>query len=156
MNTSQKNLIKSIALPLAVGAVSGIITSGSMKEFKNLNKPPLSPPGWLFPVVWTTLYVLMGLAAYIVENTGNDSSETRKAMIIYYVQLAVNFLWPIFFFKFGNYLFALYWLILLWVLIIATMASFSHISKKSACLLAPYLLWVTFAAYLNYSIYSLN
>ncbi len=149
-------LIRAVALPLLVGGLAGILTGGGMRQFEVLNKPPLSPPGWLFPIVWTILYVLMGLASYLVAEAGADEAETDKALSIYYYQLVVNFLWPVFFFNFQWYLVAFVWIILLWILIILMIRSFYNISKTAAYLCIPYLIWVTFAAYLNFGIWWLN
>lgn len=151
-----KALLICLAIPLIAGGLSGFITSDSMEVFQQLNKPPLSPPGWVFPVVWTILYLLMGLASYLVLTSGEKPSQIKRALTLYGLQLLVNVLWPVFFFKFGWYLFSFLWLVLLWVLILATMALFYRISKPAAYLLIPYLIWVTFAGYLNWGIYRLN
>ena len=111
-------LVKCIALPLVVGAVAAFITGGGMEAFKMLNKPPLSPPGWLFPVVWTILYTLMGIASYLVLTSGAESKKIINALKIYGYQLIVNFLWPTFFFNLEWYLFSFLWILLLWILII--------------------------------------
>lgn len=145
-----------IAIPLAVGAISGYLTRGGMEIFKILDKPPLSPPGWLFPVVWGILYVLMGIASYLVVTSDADQKEISKALNLYGAQLAVNFFWPIFFFGFTLYLFSFLWLILLWILIVFTILFFYKISKTAAYLMIPYLVWVTFAGYLNAGIWLLN
>lgn len=149
-------LVKAVALPLLVGAVSGILTGGGMQSFGMLNKPPLSPPGWLFPVVWTILYILMGIASYLVAEADADEEKKEKALSIYYYQLLVNFLWPVFFFSFGWYLFAFLWLVFLWILVILMIKSFYDISRLAAYLCIPYLIWVTFAGYLNFGIWWLN
>ena len=149
-------LIKSIALPLIVGGVAGLLTRNSMQDFAALRQPPLSPPGWLFPVVWTILYILMGISSYLIATSGANPSAITDALVVYYIQLAVNFLWSFFFFTFQWYLFSLIWLILLWVIIIMMIKAFADISKPAAYLNIPYLLWVTFAAYLNAGIWLLN
>lgn len=142
-----------VALPLGVGGLSALLTRQGMEAFRALNHPPLSPPDWLFPVVWAVLYILMGISSYLVLASGKTS---RPALTVYGAQLAVNFLWSIFFFNMGWYLFSFFWLLLLLALIAATMFLFGKISKPAAWLLAPYLLWVAFAGYLNFSIYLLN
>lgn len=149
-------LIKCIAIPIAVGALSGILSGGGMRIFAELNKPPLSPPGWLFPVVWTVLYLLMGISSYLICTSGAEKKEITEAITLYFYQLVVNFLWPIFFFDFGWYLFSFFWLLLLWVMIVLLIKSFGQISKLAAYLLVPYLLWVSFAGYLNLGIWWLN
>lgn len=156
MNSKKWTLVKCIAIPLAVGAASAFLSSGGMRTFANLNKPPLSPPGWLFPVVWTILYVLMGIASYLVYTSNAEEEQVAKALTVYGYQLVVNFLWSIFFFDFGWYLFSFFWLILLWILIFWTIRLFGSISKMAAYLLIPYLVWVTFAGYLNLGIWWLN
>ena len=132
MNKNKKLLITSIALPLLVGAAAGLLSQGAMREFGALNQPPLSPPGWLFPVVWTILYTLMGISAYLVKIADVDAEMKSDALTLYHYQLIVNFLWPIFFFNFGWYLFSLIWLILLWVLVFFMIRQFYKISKTAA------------------------
>ena len=153
MTIQLKKLAACIAIPLAVGGISALLTRNSMETFSQLNKPPLSPPGWLFPVVWTVLYILMGIASYLVLTSDKPNSTALK---VYGAQLAFNFLWSIFFFGFGLYFFSFIWLIALWLLILLTIVLFYIISKPAAYLLIPYLLWVTFAGYLNFAIYLLN
>ena len=126
-----------------------------MKAFESLNQPPLSPPGWLFPIVWTILYILMGIASYLVFFTETEENKFR-ALAVYVLQLIVNFFWPIFFFGFELYFFAFLWLLLLWILILWTIREFRKINEMAAVLLLPYLLWVTFAGYLNFGIWWLN
>ena len=156
MKQNTKLLIKSIALPLLVGLVSGFLTRNAMQDFGMLTKPPFAPPAWLFPVVWTILYILMGISAYLIQ-TSHSSPETKSdALTIYRYQLIVNFLWPVLFFSFGWYLFAFVWLLLLWGLVILMIWDFSKISKTAAYLNIPYLIWLTFAAYLNVAIWWLN
>lgn len=150
-----KKLLVCVLIPLLVGGLSALITMGSMENFSSLNKPPLSPPGWLFPVVWTILFVLMGIASYIVLERGSFS-ETRTALFFYGVQLFFNFFWSIFFFNFELYYFSFLWLLALWVLIIITAVLFFRISKPAGYLMIPYILWVTFAGYLNLGIAILN
>ncbi len=151
-----RKLVVCIALPLIVGWISSLITQGSMEVFETINKPYLSPPGWVFPVVWTILYILMGIASYIVLTSGQSQYKIKMALVVYLIQLAFNFVWPIIFFNAQKYLLAFVWLIVLWVLILITTVLFGNISKTAGKLMIPYLLWVTFAGYLNYSIYMLN
>ena len=148
-----KKLLKFIAVPLIVGGVSALLTMGSMKNFATLNKPPLSPPAWLFPVVWSILYVLMGIAAYLVAESKNSGG---KALLYYGAQLIFNFFWSIIFFNFEAYLFAFIWLLVLWGLAAVTTVLFYRSSKLAGILMVPYMLWLTFAAYLNLAIYILN
>lgn len=127
-----------------------------MEKFAHLEQPPLSPPGWLFPVVWTILFFLMGVASYLVVRSDAPWEKKKKALIFYGIQLVVNFFWSILFFNFGMYLFAFFWLLLLWVLILVTLVLFGRIRPAAGWLLVPYLLWVTFAGYLNFGIFLLN
>ena len=155
MKVDWKKLIFNLALPLGVGGLASLV-SGGMSQYGELNQPPLSPPGWLFPIVWTVLYLLMGYAAYLVMTSGKDPAQTRKALLPYWLQLAANFIWPLLFFRWELYLTALLWLVVLWVLIFLTIRSFSKINERAGDLLIPYILWVTFAAYLNLGVYLLN
>ena len=149
-----KKLAVNIALPLLVGAVSAWISRDGMKAFETMVQPPLSPPSALFPVVWTILYILMGIASYIVAQSGSDDAD--NALTLYAVQLGLNFFWSLFFFKFGMYLFAFFWLAVLWLFIFLTARSFGRINKTARNLLIPYLVWVGFAGYLNLGVYLLN
>jgi len=149
-----KPLIISLVLSLGVGALSGFLTSGSMDVYKSLTQPPLSPPAIVFPIVWTILFLLMGISAYLIYN--ENAYDSGKALILYGVQLLVNFLWPIFFFNMQLYWFSFLWILFLWVLIILMIKEFYKINKTAAYLQIPYLLWVTFAAYLNLAIALLN
>ena len=156
MKVDKKKLAICIAIPVVVGAVAGLLTRNSMEIFKVLEKPPLAPPGWLFPVVWTILYILMGISSYLIVDSKVSPDVSIDALKIYIYQLAVNFMWPIFFFIFEWYLFSFVWLILLWVLVFIMIRKFYEISKPAAYLNIPYLIWITFAAYLNLGIWILN
>jgi tryptophan-rich sensory protein len=155
MKINWKQLLIFLAIPLAVGGL-GVLLSGGMDRYKIMNQPPLSPPGWVFPVVWTILYLLMGYASYLVYTSGKPKEEIRKALILYFAQLALNLLWPIVFFGFGWYLAAFFVLVALWALIYLTMRKFSAINERAGDLLLPYILWVTFAGYLNLGVFLLN
>ena len=149
MRKQWKTLIICIALPLAVGGLSALLTRGGMQTFNTLNKPKLSPPGRLFPVVWTILYILMGIASYLVAASKKPNGG---ALIAYGIQLVFNFFWSIIFFGAQRYLFAFIWLVALWVLILITIVKFNKVSPTAAYLMIPYLIWVTFAGYLNLQI----
>ena len=151
-----KKLIICLVIPLAVGGISALLTMDAMRDFSSLKQPPLSPPAWLFPVAWTILYLLMGLASYFVAVSSARRTEISSALTVYGLQLAVNFLWSPIFFNWQAYLVAFLWLILLWVLIFITLRRFAAISPLAGWLLVPYLIWVTFAGYLNLGIYLLN
>ena len=156
MKTKKDELIISILIPLAVGAVSAYLSSDVMTMFQNMRQPPLSPPGWLFPVVWTILYTLMGISSYIIYRQEAEPTVKKRALWIYAAQLIVNFFWSIFFFRLEWYWFSFFWLILLWILILAMILQFQKINKTAAYLQIPYLIWVTFAGYLNLSAALLN
>lgn len=144
--------IKSILIPVLVGALVGLITSGAMK-YSMLNKPPLSPPGALFPVVWTILYVLMGVSYGILKSNNQTDEEIDY---IYYLQLVINALWSIIFFVFKWKLFAFLWIILLIVAVVQMIRKFYEKNSLAGLLQIPYLIWIVFAAYLNFAIYLLN
>ena len=156
MESKTKKYIIGIAIPLAVGGLSALLTQSAMQKFNSLNQPPLAPPSWLFPVVWTVLFVLMGIASSLVYMADVPQEQKKSALTLYGVQLAMNFLWSIVFFNFGAYLFAFVWLLALLAVIIATAVKFRKISEPSAWMLIPYILWVCFAGYLNFAIYLLN
>lgn len=155
MKIDWKKLIICLFVPLAVGGLSAFFTRNSMEDFEQLTKPPLAPPGWLFPVVWTVLFILMGIASYLVA-TSDQPYKSRSALLVYGVQLIFNFLWSLIFFNLNAYTFAFIWLIILWLLIFLTLRMFYNISKPAGLLLVPYLIWVTFAGYLNLGIAILN
>ena len=156
MKIQWKKLIICLAIPLAVGGLSALLTGGSMQQYGQIRQPPFAPPGWVFPVVWTILYLLMGYASYRVLTSNADQKEIRRALGLYGAQLAVNFLWPLVFFGLKWYLAAFIVLLVLWVLIFLTIWAFSDIDELASDLLLPYILWVTFAAYLNVGVYLLN
>ena len=151
-----KSLFICILIPLAVGGLSALLTMGSMEDFAALDQPPLSPPGWLFPVVWSVLYVLMGVASYLVLETPSSADATKKAFSVYFLQLFFNFLWSIIFFNFGAFEIAFAWLCVLLALIVITTVRFWRINKWAGILMLPYIAWVIFAGYLNAAIAYLN
>ena len=151
MKTNWKTRLILWAIPLAVGGLASLL-SGGMGSYKVMNQPPLSPPGWVFPVVWSILYLLMGEASYRIYTAGED----RSALKTYGVQLALNFIWPLVFFGAQMYLLAFFILIALWIAIFITLRQFSAIDETAGNLLIPYLLWVTFAGYLNFGVFLLN
>ena len=148
--------LKSIALPLLVGILASLLTRQSMEAFAALNQPPLSPPAIVFPIVWTFLYILMGIGFYLVVTSEGNEEDIHKAVIVYGLQLSVNFLWPTFFFNLQWYLFSFFWLLLLWILVLIMLVRFTIVSKIAAYINIPYLIWLTFAAYLNLGIFLLN
>ncbi len=152
-----KPYVISILIALGVGGLSALVTRGSMDIYGEIEKPALAPPGFLFPIVWGILFVLMGISAAIVYNkTKNRKTVYRTGLGVYALQLVVNFFWSVIFFNLRAFLFSFLWLILLWVLIVIMILRFYKISPLAAYLQIPYLLWVTFAGYLNFMIYLMN
>lgn len=143
---------KSILIPVGIGLIIGAITSSSI-EYNTLIKPVFAPPSILFPIVWTILYVLMGVSYGILESKSLVNLEIN---FIYYLQLFVNAMWSIIFFTFEWRLFAFIWLLILILLIIMMIIKFYNKDKVAGLLQIPYLLWAIFASYLNLSIYLLN
>lgn len=139
----------------AVGGASALLTNMAMEGYKAAEKPPLTPPDILFPIVWSILYTLMAIGAARVWLTDNSRLKNR-AMIVYALQLFFNFFWSILFFNFQAYGLAFFWLIGLWILILLMIIRFYNIDKTAGLLQIPYLLWVSFAGYLNYMVYMLN
>lgn len=149
-----KSLILNIIIPLAVGGISSILTRNSMEIYASSNQPWFAPPGFLFPIVWTILYITMGISAYIVLRSESDLKF--KAIAIYALQLFVNFVWPLIFFNLRMYLFAFFWLIILLILVLIMTSLFYKINKISAYLQIPYNVWLIFACVLNFNVYLLN
>lgn len=155
MKTNWKKRLLCWAIPLAVGGLAALL-SGGMGSYKAMVRPPLSPPGWVFPVVWSILYLLMGEASWRVLESGADKETVRGALVAYGVQLALNFVWPLVFFGARAYFVAFILLVALWIGIFMTLRRFSAIDERAGNLLIPYLLWVTFAGYLNFGVFLLN
>jgi len=151
-----KPLLLALALPLAVGGFSAFLTRDGMKAFQALRQPPLSPPAWLFPVVWTILYLMMGLASYLVWASGVSDRRRDRALTVYGLSLAANFLWPILFFTVQAWLLAFVLLLALWILVGVCALLFGAIAPRAGRLMLPYLAWLTFAAYLNLGVWLLN
>ena len=151
-----KLLIPAVLLPLTVGGLAALLTGSAMDNYSQVTRPPLSPPGWLFPLAWSLLYILMGISSYIVATSSVSGERRERALCVYALQLAVNFAWPIIFFKLSAYGAAFFWLLLLAVLVLITILLFWHISKTAGKLLLPYLLWLLFALYLNLGVWLLN
>ena len=151
-----KQLAICLAIPLAVGALAAFLSRGGMEDYKTMYKPLLSPPGWVFPIVWTALYLLMGCASYLVLTSEASEPRRRRALTVYAVQLGINLLWPLFFFRLGWYGFAFVWLLLLIAAVLACRLLFRYIDKRAGDLLLPYVIWLFFAAYLNLGVAILN
>ena len=149
-----KPLLASLVISLGMGGLSALLTQNAMEQYGGLRQPPLSPPGWLFPAVWFVLFVLMGVAAYLVWM--RDSTGRNGALILYGAQLVFNFFWTLIFFNLQNYALAFFWLLALWLLILLTTLQFFKETTAAGWLLVPYLAWVTFAGYLNAGVWLLN
>jgi len=156
MNNAGK-LIIATAIPLLVGFTSGFFTTtGAGTWYEELEKPNWNPPGWVFAPVWTTLYVMMGVSLFFIWKANVVIYKKRVALGLFAFQLVLNFFWSFIFFRLEEPGWAVIEIIILWLAILATIFSFASINKLSAWLLVPYISWVTFAALLNYTIWSLN
>ena len=147
-------IILAILIPLLVGGISALITMNQMELFETVAKPPLAPPRWLFPVAWTILYILMGIASYLLYIA--DTQEGREALVLYGVQLFFNFFWSIIFFNLEAYWFALIWLFIMWIIILLLLIKSKKVDERAFWLLLTYFIWTTFAFYLNFGIAILN
>ena len=157
MKSKLKIYIIGILIPLLVGGLSALLTSGSMDIYSSIITPPLSPPSILFPIVWTILFILMGISSAMIYSTETSPLPQRKsALYTYALSLIFNFFWSLIFFSGREYFFAFIWLIILWFLIFRTIKKYLKINPLAAYLQIPYLLWVTFAGYLNFAIWILN
>lgn len=157
MKEKTKTYFVSIAIALAVGIISALLTMGNMDFYSEITKPALAPPSILFPIVWTVLYTLMGIsAAMIYGEKDAKPAQVNRAMAVYGLNLLLNFFWSIIFFNMRAFLFSFIWLVALWAVILIMIIMFYRIKPIAGILQIPYLLWVTFAGYLNLSIYILN
>jgi|AKZA01.1.fsa_nt_gi Tryptophan-rich sensory protein (mitochondrial benzodiazepine receptor homolog) len=148
-------LLVSIIIAELVGFMAGLLSGNTRMFYQQLNQPPLAPPGWLFGVVWPILYAFMGIAAYIVYDKGKDHQKDT-ALSLYNIQLIVNFMWSIVFFRFQLPWVSVLVILLLDVLVVLTILAFNKIDEKAAWFLYPYLAWILFATYLNIGIAILN
>ena len=150
-------LVISIIICQLAGAIGSFFTVDSITNwYLYLNKPQLNPPNWIFGPVWITLYVMMGISLFLIWQKGLDNAKNRSAFILFVIQLVFNSLWSIVFFGYHQVLAAVFVIMVLWLLILACIVRFTPISKPASYLLIPYILWVSFASYLNISIYILN
>lgn len=143
-----------ILTALLTGILSSVFSGGMREMYGMLQKPPLSPPSWIFPAVWSVLYVFMGISAANIYIIGGKRAE--KALTVYFVQLFLNFFWSILFFGFGAYFLAFLWLCLLFAAVWYMIYLFYKINPRAAFLQVPYLLWLAFAGYLNFMFFILN
>lgn len=159
-NTKTINIIKlvaSIVVSQCAGIVGSAFTTPAIPTwYASLQKPPFTPPNWLFAPAWITLYLLMGIAALLVWRVGLANHRVRTALVLFLVQLALNALWSVVFFGLQSPLYGVIVIIVLWLTILLTMLKFARISAVAAWLLVPYILWVSFASVLNISIWILN
>lgn len=150
-------IIIAVVVCLAVGGLSGFATTDAIEGwYATINKPSFNPPNWIFGPVWTTLYIMMGIAAGLIWKAGWDRAEVKLALTIFGVQLLLNGLWSIIFFSWQSPLWALVEILVLLAFIVLTIVRFKPINATAAYLLVPYLLWVSFATVLNASIWWLN
>jgi len=161
MEANRKHLIimfiASILIPQAIGALGGLLTAPSIGSwYAGLNKPSFNPPDWIFGPVWTALYLMMGIALFLVWKNGLSRKETKQAVVAFFIQLALNLAWSYLFFYLHSPFRAFIDIIALWIAIAATLAAFLKVSRAAGILLVPYLLWVSFAAVLNFFIWRLN
>ncbi|MCK9379136.1 MAG: tryptophan-rich sensory protein [Candidatus Moranbacteria bacterium] len=160
MNKIKMNKIKlsiSIVIPLFAGFLGSIFTNTSVATwYQTLSVPPLNPPSWVFAPVWTVLYIMMGIAFYLVWRKKETGRDIFWSVWIFFVQLFFNILWSLLFFGMENPMLALWGVGMLWITIFLNVIAFARVEKKSAWLMLPYLVWVSFAAYLNYAIFILN
>lgn len=153
---SMGTLIIALLIPLIVGGASAALSAKGMAIYGTMNKPPLSPPAWVFSVAWTILYFAMGFASYFIFVAEVDTRSKSIALVMYVVQLIMNFMWSIVFFNWGMYLAAFVWLMVMWCIVILCTLRAYCINRLAGYLLIPYIVWLTFAAYLNYGAYILN
>ncbi len=147
----------SVLTPVVAGGVGAAATAESLRTwYPTLKKPSFNPPNWIFGPVWSTLYLLMGIAHYLVSRQSPDEAVARQAQLWYWLQLCLNALWSLLFFGRRSPLAALVEIVCLWIAIVLTILTFARISRRAALLLVPYLLWVSFAAVLNGAIWHLN
>lgn len=150
-------LVISIGIPVAVGAIAGLFTNTEINTwYQDIDKPTWQPPGWVFGPVWTLLYVLMGVAFYLVWKSNAPAKTKRMAITLWVIQLVFNFFWSFIFFRQHQIDWALAEILVLWFFILLTIIYFSRISKLAAWLMVPYISWVSFASLLTYAIYQLN
>jgi len=155
------NNFSKLVIAIGVSEMAGIVgsfftVSAIPNWYAGLVKPVLNPPGWVFGPVWTTLYALMGVAAFLIWRHGWEKKEVKTVLGMFSVQIFLNAIWSIIFFGLHSPIWAFVDIVLLWLAIVWTIVVFYRVSKPAAYLLLPYILWVSFAAYLNYTIWMLN
>lgn len=152
-----KPYIVSIVIALGVGGLAAFLTKDNMNMYERIIRPALAPKAYIFPIVWTILYILMGISSARVWLQRKEKTElVLDALMAYVIQLILNFFWSLLFFNLQNFLFSFIWLVLLWIAITIMIVRFYKVESFAAYLQIPYLLWVTFAGYLNFMIFRLN
>ncbi len=154
MSSKYKPFILWTVITFIFAGLGGIVTYFGMPAFESANQPALTPPSFIFPIVWGILFLLMAVGASIITKSNNQNRSS--ALFLYVIQLIANFLWCVFFFGFHSYLLAFIWLICLWTLVLFMMISFYKINHIAGLIQIPYLIWLTFAAYLNFMVWFLN
>ena len=152
-NFNLGNFIIAVLLPLTVGFIAGRLNSQSMEVYTSFERPFFFPPAWVFPVVWTILYIFMGIASYLVLNNSSSKEEGRSALTFYLIQLVLNFAWTFIFFTYKLYGLAFLELILLLIFVIITTVKFFKINKISGLLMIPYIIWLLYAGVLNFYVW---
>lgn len=152
--TDIKELLLFVLIPLVGGALTALLSGGGRDFYETVEKPGVAPPAIVFPIVWSILYILMGVSMYRVWNS--ECKNRKKALYIFASQLAVNYLWSFIFFDLKAFLFAFIWAVVLWLFVLVMTVVFYNCDKVAGYLQIPYFLWVTFAAYLAFAVYSLN
>ncbi len=148
--------IIAILIPLLTGIFSAFLTAGDMKLYETMTRPALSPPGFLFPIVWTVLYIVMGTASFFIYTSDAEKEQKRRALSLYVAQLLMNFFWSTLFFTYQLYFLSFLWLMGMWVLILLCGIRFYKIHRASGIMMGGLLLWTTFAAYLNFASFIIN
>ena len=151
-----KKLIFSLLPPVVAGGLSALITRGDMDLYDKIKKPPLAPPGIVFPIVWSVLYILMGVSFYLVWKENADYNDKKRAFIFYFISLFLNFIWSPVFFSFKQFLPAFIILVLMFICVAVYTTLYYNIKKAAGLLQIPYIIWLIIAAYLNLSIILLN
>ena len=154
MLSKYRNYIISVLIAFGAGALGGLVTFMGMEGYESVSKPALTPPPVVFSIVWPILFLLMGIGAALIFKS--KSPKRSNALFIYAVQLGMDFIWCVLFFGFGLYLASFIWLVLLWFAVLLMIISFFNINKAAGLIQIPYLIWLTFAAYLNLMIWILN
>ena len=156
ISINKKRLAISLIIPIAVGLLSSFITAGDMDIYKDIDKPPFAPNGIVFPIVWSVLYILMGISLYLVWNKPDRYADKKRALFFFGLSLFFNFIWSPIFFSLRSYMAAFVVLILLFITVIVTIVEFYKLDRIAALLQIPYIIWLLFAGYLNLAIYYMN